>query len=78
VSEPVTPAGWTAILAAVLLPAMVALLWTVAVERNHRAQDAVRVAEFEARILEQERTIAGLRQQVQMLEEDLDSVIEFD
>jgi len=77
VSEPASPVGWAAIVAAILLPAIVAGGFAL-LERNHRARDAVRVAEFEERIDQQEQEIAALRRQVQMLEEDLDSVIEFD
>ncbi len=76
-SEPATKAGWAAILAAILLPTIVAAGFALA-DWSHRAREAARTAELEARILGQERTIADLRQQVQMLEEDLDSVIEFD
>jgi len=65
VSEPVTPAGWAAILAAVLLPFLVTLTWHVVLSQNQQARDVARASRLEARILDHERELASLRSTVE-------------
>ena len=72
-SEPVSPIGWAAILAAILLPALVAAggWWGAQAREAELHQLRVRAASQEAQIERLER-------QVEMLEGDLDAVLDFD
>lgn len=72
-AEPTSPAGWAAILAAILLPTIVAAgSWW-----SGRADD-LELRALRARVASQEETIRQLERQVGMLEEDLDAVIDFE
>ena len=77
-SEPISPVGWVALLAAVLLPAAVALtgFWVSELDRHQERQ--LEVLELRARVIEQEAELRRLQRQVDMLEDDLNSVVELD
>lgn len=72
-SEPVSPIGWAAILAAVLLPTIVAAggWWGTQVREAELHQ-------LRARVTSQDAQIERLELQVEMLEEDLDLVLDLD
>ncbi len=72
-SEPVTPAGWAAILAAVLLPFLVTLTWHVVLSQNQQARDTARAARLETRILDHERELASLRSTVEFQAQTISS-----
>jgi cell division protein FtsB len=73
VSEPVSSVGWAAILAAIALPTLVAAggWW------GGRSQH-VELHELRSRVESQEAELRRLRQEVTMLEEDLDLVLDLD
>ncbi len=72
-AEPVSPVGWVAILAAILLPAVVAAgsWWGTHVREAELHQ-------LRARVSSQEDQIESLERHVEMLEEDLDAVIDLE
>jgi outer membrane murein-binding lipoprotein Lpp len=73
VAEPVSPVGWAAILAAVLLPTLVAAggWW------GAQAREA-ELHQLRARAASQDAQIERLERQVEMLEADLDAVLDFE
>lgn len=72
-AEPTSPAGWVAILAAILLPTVVAAgSWW-----SGRADD-LELRALRARVAAQQETIRELEIQVVMLEADIDMVLELD
>ena len=72
-AEPTSPAGWLAVLAAILLPTLVAAGgWWGAESREAEVRD------LRARLVAQDAEIERLERQVAMLEEDLDSAIDLD
>jgi len=73
VAEPTNPVGWVAILAAILLPTVVAAggWW------GTQAREA-QLAQLRFRVSSQEAQIERLERQVEMLEADLDAVIDLE
>lgn len=72
-AEPVTPVGWVAILAAILLPTVVAAgSWW-----SGRADD-LELRALRVRVAAQQETISQLEEQVGMLEADLDMVLDLE
>ena len=72
-AEPATPVGWLAILAAILLPTIVAAGgWWGAQAREAELQ------QLRARVSSQNAQIERLERQVEMLEADLDAVLDLD
>lgn len=72
-AEPTTPIGWAAILAAILLPALVAAGgWWGAESREAEVHD------LRVRLTAQSTEIERLERQVEMLEADLDAVVDLD
>lgn len=77
-AEPVTPAGWVALLAAILLPVVVGFggLWFN--QQRDAAAVGQELLELRVAVLHQEEEIRRLRREVTMLEEDLTLVLEVD
>lgn len=72
-AEPTTPVGWVAILAAILLPTVVAAgSWW-----SGRADD-LELRALRTRVAAQQETIRQLEEQVGMLEADLDTVLDLE
>ena len=77
-SEPASPAGWAAILAAILLPVTVTVIGIWWSSQAHAARHAEELRLMQARVEAQALEISRLRREVTMLEADLDLVLDLD